>query len=33
VVMSASDPKDLLMEGGTMFTAQSTGLIWVGLVK
>jgi hypothetical protein len=33
VVVSASDPKDLFMEHVTMFTTQSTGLIWVGLVK
>jgi hypothetical protein len=32
VVVSASDPKDLFMECVTMFTMQSTGLIWVGLV-
>jgi hypothetical protein len=32
VVVSASDPKDLFMECVTMFTVQSTGLIWVGLV-
>jgi hypothetical protein len=28
-----SDPKDLLVERATMFTAQSIGLIWVGLVE
>jgi hypothetical protein len=33
VVVPASDPKYLFMECVTMFTAQSTGLIWVGLVK
>jgi hypothetical protein len=33
VVVPASDPKDLFMERVTMFTAQSTGLIWVGLVE
>jgi hypothetical protein len=33
VVVSASDPKDIFVERGTMFTAQSTGLIWVGLVE
>jgi hypothetical protein len=33
VVVSASDPKDLLVEHVTMCTMQSTGLIWVGLVK
>jgi hypothetical protein len=33
VVVPASDPKDLLVERGTMFTAQSTGLIWEGLVE
>jgi hypothetical protein len=33
VVVSASDPKDLFMEHVTMFTEQSTGLIWVGLVE
>jgi hypothetical protein len=29
----ASDPKDVFVERVTMLTAQSTGLIWVGLVK
>jgi hypothetical protein len=29
----ASDPKDLFVECVTMFTAQSIGLIWVGIVK
>jgi hypothetical protein len=33
VVVSASDPKDLFMEHVTMFIAQSTGLIWAGLVE
>jgi hypothetical protein len=33
VVVPASDPKDLFVESVTMFTSQSTGLIWVGLVK
>jgi hypothetical protein len=33
VVVHASDPKDLFVEHVTMFTAQITGLIWVGLVK
>jgi hypothetical protein len=33
VVVSASDPKDLFVERVTMFTAQSTGLIWIGLVE
>jgi hypothetical protein len=33
VVVPASDPKDLFMERVTMFTTQSTGLIWVGLVE
>jgi hypothetical protein len=33
VVVSASDPKDLFVERVIMFTAQSTGLIWVGLGK
>jgi hypothetical protein len=32
VVVSASDPRDLFMEHVTMFTAQSTELIWVDLV-
>jgi hypothetical protein len=32
MVVSASDPKDLLMERVTMFTMQSTRLIWIGLV-
>jgi hypothetical protein len=32
VVVPSSDPKDLFVECGTMFTTQSTGLIWVGLV-
>jgi hypothetical protein len=30
VVVLASDPKDLFVE---RVTAQSTGVIWVGLVK
>jgi hypothetical protein len=33
VVVPASDPKDLFMERITMFTMQSTRLIWVGLVE
>jgi hypothetical protein len=33
VVVPASDPKDLFVERVTMFTAQSTGLIWIGLVE
>jgi hypothetical protein len=32
-VVLASDPKDLLVEHVTMFTAQSIGVIWVGLVE
>jgi hypothetical protein len=33
VVVPASDPKDLLVKHVTMFTVQSTRLIWVGLVE
>jgi hypothetical protein len=33
VVVPASDPKDLFVECVTMWTMQSIGLIWVGLVK
>jgi hypothetical protein len=33
VVVPTSDPKDLFMEHLTMFTEQSTRLIWVVLVK
>jgi hypothetical protein len=33
MVVLARDPKDLFMEHVTMFTAQITGLTWVGLVK
>jgi hypothetical protein len=33
VVVLAGDPKDLFMERVTMFTVQSTWLIWVGLVE
>jgi hypothetical protein len=33
VVVPASDPKDPFKERVTMFTAQSTGLIWVGLIE
>jgi hypothetical protein len=33
VVVPASDPKDLFVEHVTMFTVQSTRLIWVGLVE
>jgi hypothetical protein len=32
-VVPASDPKDLFVERGTMFTMQSTWLIWLGLVE
>jgi hypothetical protein len=31
--VTASDPKDLFVERVTIFTAQSTRLIWVGLVE
>jgi hypothetical protein len=33
VVVPASDPKDLFVERVTIFIAQSTWLIWVGLVE
>jgi hypothetical protein len=33
VVVPACDPKDLFIELVTMFTTQSIGLIWVGLVE
>jgi hypothetical protein len=33
MVVSASDPKDLVMECVTMFTAQNIWLIWIGLVE
>jgi hypothetical protein len=33
VEVPASDPKDLFVKHVTMFTAQSTRLIWVGLVE
>jgi hypothetical protein len=33
MVVPASDPKDLFVERVTMFTAQITWLIWVGLVE
>jgi hypothetical protein len=33
VVVPASDRKDLFMKRVTMFTTQSIGLIWVGLVE
>jgi hypothetical protein len=33
VVVSASDLKDMFMKHVTMFTAQSTWLIWVCLVE
>jgi hypothetical protein len=33
VVVPASDPNDLFLERVTMLSAQSTWLIWVGLVK
>jgi hypothetical protein len=32
VVVPASAPKDLFVECVTMFTVQSTWLIWIGLV-
>jgi hypothetical protein len=32
VIVAACDPKDLFVEHVTMFTMQSTWLIWVGLV-
>jgi hypothetical protein len=33
VVVPAIDPKNMFLERVTMFTAQITGLIWVGLVE
>jgi hypothetical protein len=33
VLVPASDPKDMFVERVTMFTVQSIGLIWVGLVE
>jgi hypothetical protein len=33
VVVTSCDPKDLFVECETMFTAQTTWLIWVGLVE
>jgi hypothetical protein len=33
VVVSTWDPKDQFVEHVTMLTAQSTWLIWVGLVE
>jgi hypothetical protein len=33
VVVPVSDPKDLFVECVTIFTTQSTWLIWVGLVE
>jgi hypothetical protein len=33
VVMPASDPKDLFVECVTMFTTESIGVIWVGIVE
>jgi hypothetical protein len=33
VVVPASDPKDLFMECVTVFTVQTTRLIWVVLVE
>jgi hypothetical protein len=33
MVVLVCDLKDLLMEHVTMFTVQSIGLIWVGLVE
>jgi hypothetical protein len=33
VVVSASDLKDMFVERVTIFTAQSAGVIWVGLVE
>jgi hypothetical protein len=33
VVLPSCDPKDLFMEHVTMFTVQSTWLIWVDLIK
>jgi hypothetical protein len=33
VVVPGSDPKDLFLECVTMFTIQSTWIIWVDLVE
>jgi hypothetical protein len=33
VIVPASDLKDLFVEHVTMVTAQSIGLVWVGLVE
>jgi hypothetical protein len=33
MVVHVSDPKNLFMERVTMFTTQSTELIWVSLVE
>jgi hypothetical protein len=33
VVVPTSDPKDLFIKRVAMFTMQSAGLIWVGLVE
>jgi hypothetical protein len=33
VVVPASDPKDLFVECVTMFTMQSTRLIWIDLIE
>jgi hypothetical protein len=33
VIVPTSDPKDIFIKRVTMRTAQSIGLIWVGLVK
>jgi hypothetical protein len=33
VLVPASDHKELFVEHVTMFTAQSTWLIWVGLIE
>jgi hypothetical protein len=33
VVVPASDHKDLFVECVTMFTTQSTGPIWIGLLE
>jgi hypothetical protein len=33
VIVPASDLKDLFVERVTMVTAQSIGLVWVGLVE
>jgi hypothetical protein len=33
VVVPACDPKDLFVECVTMFTVQSIGLIWVGIIE